>query len=275
MAFLFREKWNTYQNYIYKKYSKIAKLPPIAEGSGDPLILSTFAKERVFSIDEVDRIRNQIFSDQNLWVRRNKILFSLGVPSYFYLSDGSALKTEIDYWRPLLMGKYGWVLDKVKSHMKSKLPPDVRVEYADNKGVPGFQIFEINAYSSRVSPEPHLDQQFLAMDFESNGAKPNYQRTMSFTIAIELPKLGSGLCFLNLPKDKPFWAKLLPRSLWYLLLPKYFVPYDLGSAVFQPGTILHFISPHRPSYEKSPEWRITLQGHGIYIENERLWLLYW
>lgn len=261
-------------NFLYTTRSRKIKLMALPDKFENPLDVIHLAQHQILTDQEVEKLKRQVFEDQHLWRKRNSVMFSIGAPIYNLYSKGSAYYDELTYWHDLLFKNYGWLYNKILAEIQNRLPEGESVCYHEKVGLPGFHIFQLDSWSQSQPAFPHYDTPYSLLDFDFFGKNPMYGRALSFTIAINLPKVGSGMYIVN-EETEPIWMKLMPSLLKWLLRKKFYIEHREGWAVFQPGSILHYIAPLKPSQASIPEWRITLQGHGLYFEDQRKWLLYW
>jgi hypothetical protein len=155
---------------------------------------------------------------------------------------------------------------------------------------PGFHIFghrpggennrfTINAMQG-LTASIHSDRQF-----EPHGAvwkhfaDVDLENTMTFTLALQLPARGAGLCFwgedaMAAYGENDAFAAHVRNDLDYRaqkgVEPPWVIPYRAGSLFYFLGLGRHVIAP---SWDLSPiDRRITLQGHGTRCDG--VWRLY-
>lgn len=142
--------------------------------------------------------------------------------------------------------------------------------YAPDLALPGFHIFlDSPDFAVQANHVPHYDQQYRHLRWP-NPEAIDFRRSLSYTMALELPAAGGGLKLwrldyyemIQLPKEE---AKARIRGQSYDV-----VAYHPGRLVCHTGNELHQILPWRAA---PGERRITLQGHGLLIDG--VWQLYW
>lgn len=155
---------------------------------------------------------------------------------------------------------------------------------------PGFHIFghrpgatnnrlTVNAMQG-LNGSIHSDRQFEPHRATwSHFADVDEAHTMTFTLALELPARGGGLCFWGDESMAPYgegdaFAAHVQRDIDFQALkgvePPHVVPYRVGTLFYFLGLGRHVIAP---SWDLSPvDRRITLQGHGMRCDG--VWRLY-
>lgn len=224
------------------------------------------------------------------WTRRDMFadFYTLGAASYL-----DAVRDVDDYLaraavlNPVLRLRFAGLYDAVIAALSTVFGP---CALHDPLAHPGFHIFghRPRATNNRftitsmqgLTASIHADRQF-----EPHGAvwsrfnDVDLDRTMTFTLALELPARGAGLCFwgddtmAGYGADDAFAAHVTSafdfQALKGVEVPAV-VPYRVGELFFFIGQGRHVIAP---SWDLSPvDRRITLQGHGTRCDG--VWRLY-
>jgi hypothetical protein len=192
-------------------------------------------------------VRTSIYNLQDAWIQRHPSLpfYTLGIASYLDASQNN----QAEYY------------DRAKQSA---------VSYAENLALPGFHIFQADRQFEQPIAAIHTDVNHQLFTWHSD--EPiDFDRSLSFTLAISLPKLGGGLNLWDLSHHEiierpPAEVKGLIES-----RSKSFHPYKIGSLVLHSGNIVHQIAAGKNL--QADDERITLQGHSLYCQGS--WQLYW
>lgn len=225
---------------------------------------------------QVKKVIDHIDALSDKWEQRNAPLpfFTLGAASYLDTSKVSNRRyyDKATRLNPILMTHFGWLYDQVIDGMQQATGKKCRL--ADGQALPGFHIFK--AHQQFLSPvaSMHIDLQYKTLLWQEAQRVDLETNTLSFTLALELPKSGAGLnTWPESHEDlmaMPFWSTLLGNT--EVQSECTFVEYQVGNMVVHSGELLHQIAPLR---EFNPEdRRITLQGHAV-LSHGDTYLLYW
>lgn len=226
----------------------------------------------LLTVAECLDIRSSIYKLQDAWIQRHPSLpfYTLGIASYLDASQNN----QEDYYdrsrqsNPLLQKHFGWLYDRLANALSKQL--QAAVSYAENLALPGFHIFQADRQFEQPIAAIHTDVNHQLFTWHSD--EPiDFDRSLSFTLAIALPKLGGGLNIWDLSHNEiverpPTEVKGLIES-----RSKSFHPYKIGSLVLHSGNIVHQIAAGK-NLQVDDE-RITLQGHSLYCQGS--WQLYW
>lgn len=207
----------------------------------------------LLSSDECKIIRNKVIENKKLWKKNRFIIYSFGGSTY--LNDSMNIE-DINKSNSYMYSLFPEMYDKILIFMKSILKKEVI--YKKDSYLPGFHIF--NSYFFRYSlADFHVDKQYTGNYWQSNC---DLDSTISFTLAIDLPDDISGM-YLFEARDNvsKFEAARMNHSL---------IKYDIGKIFVHTGNNYHIM---KSSIIKKNEYRITLQGHGVYCAN--VWYLFW
>lgn len=242
----------------------------------------------VFNEEEANQVARSVIDSSNLWIRRGPV-FSKDF--HFFFSRGVASSTDalhsLDRYLALaaesnvsLLESFSWIYPRIESALSSQIG-ECKVE----KGLahPGFHIFHYpeslpdhvfkslaanreNSFSSVI----HYDRQhMLLLEWWDRYGDYEIENTMSFTIPVLIPKLGTGLNIFKGDSDICF------ENIGSLDIKeshnKYTVSYNSGTCVYHIGKILH--QANVSIHNMLPgDMRITVQGHGVKCDG--IWRLY-
>lgn len=221
----------------------------------------------ILSPEECQRVYESVISLKEFWsCRRPPVPFyTIGAASYidsggYFASEKTrnikgykALAAKIN---PLLKQHLDWVYPKIFKVVQEKTGHPVALE--ESMALPGFHIFqapESKELTELLAKTPvHFDVQYSDLDWNYDDI--DYDHLISFTLAIRMPKAGSGITYwdanYNDYKDVPIPQIARQTKSHYL-------PYKEGELLLHDGLTLHQIKPmHNPL---PGDERITLQGH--------------
>jgi hypothetical protein len=188
------------------------------------------------------------------WRQRGPAFFTLGAATYMDVCKGSfplydSIRGEANL---VLADAFGDLLDDVKQELQTLLDAPC-VYNATNLALPGFHIFLGESLRALYRDNLHLDLQHTYLPLRGSLFTP----TLTFTLPLAVPKGGAGIEFCRRPGPDPYGVLDLEM----------YVP---GQLLAHSGRALHRRA-HLPATEQCS--RVTLQGHGIFLEQQ--WLLYW
>lgn len=230
--------------------------------------VSSFRMESFLTSEECFKITQKVYSLRASWENRNVAMSTLGTASYL---DGwnkqeytdKAMKSNL-----MMRQHFQSLLDKVLAYFRGKTTS--QVIYRENAALPGFHVFDCNKIFSMPVASVHRDLQWQRLTYKDN-EDIDTEHTLSFTLAIELPKGGGGLYTFD-QQVPPIVTLFVPRGIVSSFAPKSKIEYKEGFMVTHNGQTDHMIAPCEMSINKK---RITLQGHGVYEKNSDTWFLYW
>ncbi len=244
----------------------------------------------IFSAEEAAAISAHVDEELTRWVRREVWpvdFYTLGAASYLdAVADLAAYADAAHATNPALRARFGWVYDALIARLE---PVFGRCTLQEPLAHPGFHIFghrpshENNAVTVRAMQSLvasiHHDRQHAPHEAVwSTFAEVDRAHPLTFTVAIELPEHGAGLCVWDddtiaaYDDGSAFVAHV--RALDYqgvrsVPAPQV-VPYRLGGLFYFVSDLRHQIAP---SLSLSPsDRRLTLQGHGMLCDGA--WRLY-
>lgn len=215
--------------------------------------LADFCMQKVLSEEETLLFANQVRTHKKYWKTKNILMYTLGTASYIEGTHGfKYYSNEYKKTNKFLHKHYKYLYDKVLEYFQNRAP-NSKVKYRFS--YPGFHIFKCNKLFSLPVASVHKDSQYRNLKIE-NDEDIDYDKTLSFTLCLELPPTGGGLYkFENDKKTK--------------------VNYKPGYIVCHNGKTSHMIAPSPTPNDDNTHYRITLQGHGLYDKKKNIWWLYW
>lgn len=224
------------------------------------------------------------------WTKRDLFadFYTLGAASYLdAVADLEVYRARAMSTNPLLRSRF----DDLYAAVIAALRPIVGdCALCDGLGHPGFHIFGHRprttntlltiAAMERLTASVHTDRQFEPhISTWSSFAAADLEHTMTFTLALELPAAGAGLCFWDDPSaaqygDGDDYADDVRgafdfEELLGVDVPA-IIPYRTGQLFYFIGQQRHVIAPSRSL--SATDRRITLQGHGVRCDD--IWRLY-
>lgn len=215
-----------------------------------PNNITDFCIDKILSRRECIYFTKKIKKHFLFWKNRNLVLSTLGIASYLDGNNFEYYKKQYLKSNKFLKENYGDLYKIILKYFQSKVSNGINVKY--KFALPGFHIFKCNQIFSLPVASKHIDLQFQKLKF-NNIKNIDFENTLSFTLCLELPKSGGGLYIYENGKQK--------------------VNYKRGYIVCHHGKTPHMIAPS--TYTTDNEYRISLQGHGIYDKVKKTWWLYW
>jgi len=219
-------------------------------------------KDKILDFNECLKLSNKVKEMKNKWQERNVSMKTLGSASYLDLNH-EQLSSESNKLLEPFSDLHETVRQYLENHLGNK------VVYRKKCCKPGFHIFECNTIFSYPVASIHKDMQFNRLTYYED-EDIDTENLLSFTLPIELPrKAGLYLFETEISTASIYFS---PRTLWFNLCKKIYVPYNIGEIVLHKGMQFHMIGPSEKNNEK---YRLTLQGHGVFDKNKKVWNLYW
>jgi hypothetical protein len=219
-----------------------------------------------------DSVVAEVLARRSRWVQRGTVEFyTFGAASY--LDDGPTYEARAAELNPVLLALfaplYAHLLDRIAGTLGA---PAV---LAAGKAVPGFHIWGVPGIPTGPHASLHFDLQYERLLWPDN-APATAASSMSFTLPVQLPRLGGGLSLWDTTYERvqAFYSRSsFPGSIEDLLplFEEHVETYVRGELVVHSGHQLHRIAPIA---EVAPDdLRVTLQGHGRFMSG--VWHLYW
>lgn len=229
---------------------------------------------QLLSPEECTRLDGTIKELRDCWIQRGNpqtSFFTLGAASY--LDDPAEYPAVARRLNPLLIERFGWVYERLVDLLGRRLRAPVT--FAEGLGHPGFHIWGTSSIFTTPVASVHFDLQYLRT-WPENAPGVDFDRPLSFTLAIRLPQRGGGLNIWDVTYDRYVQfrrrldARLVPADL-AVLLPPMRHPYTVGAVAMHSGLMLHQIGEIDQVFPGDE--RITLQGHALWCRGA--WQLYW
>jgi|688.fasta_scaffold12235_17 hypothetical protein len=237
----------------------------------DPLNIADFRFEPFYTENDAQKIADRVMAQKHLWERRNIAMSTLGTSSYVDGANSRTYQQKSAESNPRMMELFGDVEDRILKYFQFRAP-GATIKFRDYAALPGFHIFECNKLFSSPVASVHRDLQFQRLEYAKN-EKIDLKNTLSFTIALQLPKSGSGLYMIDLPPIPDVMQLLIPRPLITAFAEKTKIEYKVGYIVCHNGQHTHMIAPS--AWDGEDSYRITIQGHGVYDWEKKTWYMYW
>ena len=118
--------------------------------------------------------------------------------------------------------------------------------------------------------ELHCDLQYKHLDWSGYG-EVDFERPLSFTLALQLPSCGGGLNVWDFEYRESLGLSKDEIRQLFNQRRQHVHPYREGFCALHSGHLVHQIAPIPQT--KDGEARITLQGHALLCDG--VWRLYW
>ncbi len=253
--------------------------------------LRKFGTHELLNPEECRNVRDTLVVLRQAWIRRHPTapFFTLGASNYFDIAENP----DLPYYRlakqynPVLLEHFDWLYQRVASTFANILRAPVA--YRETLARPGFHIFlgdqaftttrnltHKEWFRYRDAPQfvgnpIHCDTPQWVVDWGSSAAFAQFDRALSFTLAIELPAAGAGMNVWDLRLDE---TNGMDDADLRRELDRHgceYCAYQPGQMVYHSGMYYHQVAPMQ---EPQPDdMRITLQGHGLCVGG--IWQLYW
>jgi hypothetical protein len=205
---------------------------------------------RLLSTAEAEYYAKEIKYKKRYWIPRGGF-YTIGASTY--LDDPAAYPALSWYTNPVNWRLLGRLQDDLIAALPDGYCPN-RGETVTGTAMIGAHIF--TPETNGVQGNPHIDEPYERIDW---GQK--YSNPFSFTLALEMPKAGGGM---------DYWPDATDADIeWYNergeLPPHEHLRYEAGFLYVHDG-----LTPHRIANcgdMEEGEHRITLQGHGVTLED--------
>lgn len=231
-----------------------------------------FREFRMLAPDQAEHWLRRVHQFRGFWTSRSREvpMYTLGAASYLdAMRSRDGYRQHWEARNPVLRSGFGPLLEEVRARLGEAL--HAPVEWHSEAALPGFHIFLAHERLVGKGGAIHLDTQFKDVGYELF-PEADWSTVISFTLAIALPKAGSGLNYWE-GVDAQEWdaASAEQRAELAGEHHRRFLPYRIGTMVMHSGLLVHQIAPA----QKFEAWdqRVTLQGHGVRVGDR--YLLYW
>jgi len=232
---------------------------------------------------------SKLYSLKSYWRPRDAYgLFTLGASAYIDAPDqntASVFRVASSYEEyynllkrdnKILLHNFSEIYSKLKLVIASYLSiPDDAISYSNSKALPGFIIYTPSLeYQKTTTHIPHYDLPYKnlcwAKETHEYHFSPDPTQTLSFTLPLQLPTSSSSLRIWNLKRHQAAAMERdqLRSALKIINSKKY--NYEIGKILIHSGNDLHQVCPWK--YFENDSYRVTLQGHGLKIDDR--WILY-
>jgi len=193
---------------------------------------------------------NQVRIRKDLWLPRGNF-FTIGASTY--LDEPHVYVVLAQYTNPAVANMWGWLQDEVLRALPERFVPKFAF-HAHDTAMMGAHIF--TPKTNGAAGHPHVDEPFKRINWGSSITNP-----FSFTLALEMPEAGGGL---------DYWPEATDQAIEeFIKTDELPAPEHLR---YTPGVLyVHDgLTPHRIANcgdMADGEYRITLQGHGVTLED--------
>lgn len=229
-------------------------------------------KLKLLSEQETNFWLDCIRANRGSWIPRMKsaqsnepLFYTIGRAVYLDISQSE--NPINDYYELskisnlLIVNVFGELIEKIRFALQTYLQEEVTL--TDKLALPGFHIFFTAGIKAASNAEPHFDMQHMRVNWDN---KWDSDKTISFTLPLQLPISGSGL---------EIWKEISFSDLSNNAAAKNCdvirEKYEIGTLYLQQGMIRHRIAETIVATDQ--DVRITLQGHGLRFNG--VWILYW
>ena len=237
----------------------------------DPLNIADFRFEAFYTEEDAVNLTQRVLDQKHLWERRNIAMSTLGTSSYVDGAVSKIYQQKAAESNPRMLELFGDVEERILKYFQHRAPGST-IKFRDNAALPGFHIFECNKLFANPVASVHRDLQFLRLEYGKD-EHIDFKNTLSFTVALQLPKSGSGLYMIELPKIPDLVQILIPRPMITAVAEKAKIEYKVGYITCHNGQTTHMIAPS--PWDGTDSYRITIQGHGVYDWKKNTWYMYW
>ena len=239
---------------------------------------SVFTSVDTLTPRQCDEVGATVHLLKSFWSQVNppSDFYTLGVASYIEFCG--TRDEQVEYYgkarryNPLLKEYFGGLLENVRSTLERQLGGPV--SYTEEFAIPGFHIWLADAIPTHETASVHFDLQYQRLNWPSP-SEVEYDKPVSFTLPIKLPKRGGGVNVWDLSYREitSLTEQGVPVDVDSMRgeRTQFQYPYSPGKLVMHSGQFLHQIAPV-PEVEPGDE-RITLQGHALRCGGR--WQVYW
>ena len=208
----------------------------------------------VFTPDECDSITEAVLKHDPYLIDRGGF-WTLGAASY--QDNPKAYPAIANAFNLIISQGLGKVHDRVNEVLAEHFGKPIG-HMVSGVALPSFHVFDHT--SNGLKGHPHIDEPYTRVDF----TMLDWSEPFSFTIPVCMPKAGAGVDFWWDATDEDIEKYYAEHRIEDAPEPS-FVPYELGKVYIHDGLTPHRIASVAPLGEY--EFRITLQGHGIHVED--------
>ncbi|MHB2016062.1 MAG: hypothetical protein ACYCW6_03860 [Candidatus Xenobia bacterium] len=234
---------------------------------------TVFHETRMLSAEEGRDVRDAVEALRGGWHRRFPTgeFYTLGMSSYLDAFTPEAQLAYRDGSRianPILWRRLGWLYRRIQNRLSAILSAPVL--YRPDCALPGFHIFHAHPDMEIYPCSIHIDLQYTNLSWQEF-EKADFNRTISFTLSVTLPREGAGLnVWEEHHRDQMQCTNRTEFMQKVSAGPPTFHVYTEGSMVVHSGHLVHQMTLGNIAQEGE---RVTLQGHGVWCDGA--WQLYW
>lgn len=215
-----------------------------------------------FSEDEAASITKRVIENKDSWIDRD-YFWTLGASAYIDTAEEYVTNTPIG--NKTILQLFSNELNHAMESISKSLLNNIKYIFLPRAAIPGFHI--INERSNGKSGRFHVDISYQNVMWCSPFIWP-----FSFTTLLSTPEVGSGMWYWDdfnvaqLRHYKDMYTEDLPEDGRELLT------YEVGHTYIHLGRVPHALA--NTGDIKDGEFRITLQGHGAYLPEEKCIAVY-
>ncbi|HTT09222.1 MAG TPA: hypothetical protein VMH34_10590 [Gammaproteobacteria bacterium] len=236
-----------------------------------------FERYQFLNSEECRRTADAVHALRTHWEQRHAEapFYTLGAASYLDATDPAARKKcyydKAARLNPLLEKDFEWLYAKLSKSLAEHLGGACAFER--RAGRPGFHIFMPTPLFRQSIASIHVDLQYQLIDWRDH-PHPDFEKPISFTASIVLPRGGGGLHTWDIRYEKVRGLPIDEIAKRVHSTAPAVHRYVPGGMVVHSGHTVHQIAPMPDIEPGNPlDARITLQGHAI--RSEGTWWLYW
>jgi len=203
--------------------------------------------------EECDRIVKVVKELRPLWISRNDQFHTLGVASY--QDNPYAYPALSQYSNPIIMNAFYRSQEFAKLEQVLIHALNGAVLTRPDCAVPAFHIFDKRCNGREGSFHVDLPWQYMRHIGE-------FTEPMTFTVLLEAPHCGAGLNYWPPDKIDPF------KHYTSTDIQPEVIMYERGRLYYHTGLFYHQIA--NPCDVGDDEYRITLQGHSVRLNDGRV-----
>ena len=208
-----------------------------------------------FSKDEAASITKRVIENKDSWIN-HEYFWTLGASAYIDTAEEYAVNTPIG--NKIILQLFSSELNHAMESISKKLLNKIKYIFLPRAAIPGFHI--INERSNGKSGRFHVDISYQNVLWSSPFIWP-----FSFTTLLSTPEVGSGMWYWD-DYIKELYNKESPEEGRELLT------YEVGHTYLHSGRVPHALA--NTGDIKNGEFRVTLQGHGAYLPEEKCIAVY-
>ena len=265
-----------------------------------PLLANFIQKRPIMSVQvvtcispkEAEEFALDVLKLHKYWATHDTYFHTLGAVTYLeaFNANGPLEPEKLggyyshkEKMNPVLNERFSGLYKRIVATLSEKIGPAALI---DELGFPGFHIFGatpdkgfidqdfIDNFNGESWGNLHIDIQYIPhLPVLKKYKKINLEKTLSFTLALRLPKNGSGLRIWRNIEGRENIERFnyldLEDRIEVIGTPNEII-YETGNLTFFTGHLVHQVPSTKGLL--SDDLRITLQGHGVCCDG--VWRLY-